>query len=891
MATGSPSSRSSRCTTRLPGCVPATRPDASSPRGPCRGSLAGLGDSLDRIADDAEHEAIDVEALRRTADRAYEQGLAALQDELRHGRFLREEALRHWQAYVGADQVTRFFSAGHRSRARRDRGGLPAGDRPGRRGPRGDDRRPARGRAAPGGRGGAQDGDGLGGRAEHGDGHGGARRPVAPLPCLRRPTPRRPRRLDRWHRRRDPGARRVEAVARPGRVRRRQRARHRRDARHVPAHRRPDRRRGGRRGSDGIPQPEAAVGAVRRGGDGRVDRSTLDSGCRRCWKPRSRPNERGSTRTCPRPGSSRTLRSDLRVAAARFGRSRPSRHDLDRRPHRCAGGAPPRRRRAWRRPAGAAASRPRSMRPTPPISSAWTANPCGRPMRPAPAVSASPATPTSWPSSAGRASASRACSTRSPAATSARRRPVARRPPSRSPGSRARSGTTLAPLLEWLEVQETREHAPTGLGPVAILDLPDMDSVASEHRARVEALLPLVDAVAWVADPEKYADAVLHDELPAVVAAAPRSTGRAREQVRPPVRGRCAARPARPRGRPCLGGRPRVGGRRPPDRARHRPTGSAISARGSPPVRRRSSWCEGGSRHRSPRTSGISPGRRETARRHGTTAARRRRPATAAIRSATEAVLPRRRPARPRSPGGRGHAGRGPVARHRTTGARDVVHLSGIRPPDGGRRPASVPPPLARARRRARPGGRGHSRSVLRRRSGRATGTPAGAGGHARPGRGAGRARAARSIAPSPAWARSSHRRVAGGPCSASSRPWPRSASRCRLPGSSSGSSSGPVTGSVELPLVRSRSPRRSWLSSGSCWRATSSRGCSAPTRAGSGNAGARGYGSVWPRRSSWRSGNRAFRRVDALDGARRRLAAVVANIEQSCSKRDDQPR
>ena len=71
----------------------------------------------------------------------------------------------------------------------------------------------------------------------------------------------------------------------------------------------------------------------------------------------------------------------------------------------------------------------------------------------------------------------------------------------------------LAPLLEWLGVRATREHEPTGLGPVAILDLPDMDSVATEHRARVEALLPLVDAVAWVADPEKYADAVLHDEF------------------------------------------------------------------------------------------------------------------------------------------------------------------------------------------------------------------------------------------------------------------------------------------------------------------------------------------------------------------------------------------
>ena len=76
------------------------------------GSLLGLGDGLDRIADDVDHEAIDVEALRRTADRAYEASLAGLQDEVSHGRFLREEALRHWQAYVGADQITRFFSEG-----------------------------------------------------------------------------------------------------------------------------------------------------------------------------------------------------------------------------------------------------------------------------------------------------------------------------------------------------------------------------------------------------------------------------------------------------------------------------------------------------------------------------------------------------------------------------------------------------------------------------------------------------------------------------------------------------------------------------------------------------------------------------------------------------------
>jgi len=76
------------------------------------GSLAGLGESLDRIADDADHETIDVEALRRLADRAYDSGLVALRQEIGQGTFLREEALRHWQSFVGADQMTRFFSEG-----------------------------------------------------------------------------------------------------------------------------------------------------------------------------------------------------------------------------------------------------------------------------------------------------------------------------------------------------------------------------------------------------------------------------------------------------------------------------------------------------------------------------------------------------------------------------------------------------------------------------------------------------------------------------------------------------------------------------------------------------------------------------------------------------------
>jgi hypothetical protein len=73
----------------------------------------------------------------------------------------------------------------------------------------------------------------------------------------------------------------------------------------------------------------------------------------------------------------------------------------------------------------------------------------------------------------------------------------------------------LGGLLDWLGVEPEDVHS-TGdspLGAVAVLDLPDLDSTSPQHRERVEAILPRVDAVAWVTDPEKYADAVLHDEF------------------------------------------------------------------------------------------------------------------------------------------------------------------------------------------------------------------------------------------------------------------------------------------------------------------------------------------------------------------------------------------
>ena len=72
------------------------------------------------------------------------------------------------------------------------------------------------------------------------------------------------------------------------------------------------------------------------------------------------------------------------------------------------------------------------------------------------------------------------------------------------------SRAAIRPLLDWLGVEQVVGHDRDDLSRVAILDLPDIDSVRTEHRATVDALLPKIDAVAWVVDPEKYDDERIH---------------------------------------------------------------------------------------------------------------------------------------------------------------------------------------------------------------------------------------------------------------------------------------------------------------------------------------------------------------------------------------------
>ncbi len=91
----------------------------------------------------------------------------------------------------------------------------------------------------------------------------------------------------------------------------------------------------------------------------------------------------------------------------------------------------------------------------------------------------------------------------------------ARRPTTDSPVAwvAADAGAEVQPLLDRLGIVKPVRHRRTDLERVVILDLPDVDSLDAGHRAAVEAVLPKLDVVAWVVDPEKYADAALHDDF------------------------------------------------------------------------------------------------------------------------------------------------------------------------------------------------------------------------------------------------------------------------------------------------------------------------------------------------------------------------------------------
>jgi GTP-binding protein EngB required for normal cell division len=72
------------------------------------------------------------------------------------------------------------------------------------------------------------------------------------------------------------------------------------------------------------------------------------------------------------------------------------------------------------------------------------------------------------------------------------------------------------PLLDWLDIPrrhhlDPADEADQDLRGLVLLDLPDHDSTVVAHRLEVDRLVALVDVLVWVLDPQKYADAAVHD--------------------------------------------------------------------------------------------------------------------------------------------------------------------------------------------------------------------------------------------------------------------------------------------------------------------------------------------------------------------------------------------
>jgi GTP-binding protein EngB required for normal cell division len=93
-----------------------------------------------------------------------------------------------------------------------------------------------------------------------------------------------------------------------------------------------------------------------------------------------------------------------------------------------------------------------------------------------------------------------------------------RRPTTSTPTAGVWGDEPAGELLDWLGVG-TRHHVTRGatneigsLDGLVLLDLPDLDSHELAHRAEAARVLELVDLFVWVTDPQKYADARLHDD-------------------------------------------------------------------------------------------------------------------------------------------------------------------------------------------------------------------------------------------------------------------------------------------------------------------------------------------------------------------------------------------
>jgi hypothetical protein len=95
-----------------------------------------------------------------------------------------------------------------------------------------------------------------------------------------------------------------------------------------------------------------------------------------------------------------------------------------------------------------------------------------------------------------------------------------RRPTTSEPLACVWGAVGAGPLLDWLGIPP-RHQVPKeslldpaeadALDGLVLIDLPDHDSTVVSHRATVDRLVEMVDLFVWVLDPQKYADAALHE--------------------------------------------------------------------------------------------------------------------------------------------------------------------------------------------------------------------------------------------------------------------------------------------------------------------------------------------------------------------------------------------
>ena len=95
------------------------------------------------------------------------------------------------------------------------------------------------------------------------------------------------------------------------------------------------------------------------------------------------------------------------------------------------------------------------------------------------------------------------------------------RPVTREPYACTWGAGGEGPLMDWLAIQPRRRFARSSeldsgersLAGLVLVDMPDHDSVLTNASSEVERLVELADLMVWVVDPQKYADAAMHERF------------------------------------------------------------------------------------------------------------------------------------------------------------------------------------------------------------------------------------------------------------------------------------------------------------------------------------------------------------------------------------------